>query len=68
MFSIFCETDHVSSKVVKKKVIYMNAHEDDAWRLHMGKELLKARDNKDIEIPGFDSDEINQRLSYVCAS
>ena len=34
--------------------------------IKLGKELLKVCDCIDYELLGFDSEEINQLLSYVC--
>ena len=46
----------------------METKEDDKWRLHAETELLRLREGGDLCLPGFDQDEIQQILSYVCAS
>ena len=59
------DTDFLSPQLVKKKLSYRSACENEVWRIDAARELLSLRD-QNLILPGFTSDEINQMLDYVC--
>ena len=63
-----CRLGQLSSKIVKSKLRYMTTPKDESWRVSLGIELLKVREDKEFGLPGFNSDEIDQLLTYVCIS
>ena len=51
--------------MVKRKLKYMVASDNDSWRIGVAKELIIAR--KD-DIPGFTVNEIEDMLTFLCTS
>jgi hypothetical protein len=54
--------------LIKKKLVYSVIPEDDEWRTGMCCELLKLRENKQVELQGFTQEETIEMLRYVCVS
>ena len=54
--------------MVKNKLRYMQTPDDRLWRPILGAELLKVRDDEVFSLPGFNSDEIELMLTYICVS
>ena len=52
------EQPRLTPSLIKKKLVYSVIPEDGKWRISMCKELLKLRDNQQVELHGFDLDEI----------
>jgi len=58
----------VSSKIVKSKMCFKIIPVEEEWRIPMGKELLDIRDSADINLPGFNADELDELLKFVCTT
>jgi len=54
--------------LVKKNLRYFKLSADEHWRLDLCKELLNLRDTDDINLPGFNDEDLNSLLTYVCVS
>ena len=61
------DISHLKPKIVKDRVSYMPVPESEKWKAALCKELLCVRTN-DVEIPGFDSDEQDFLLNYLCTT
>ena len=57
-----CEIERLSPSIVKKSVTYREIPTDESWR----EELLAIRDDDDSCVPGFDDDDLESILSYIC--
>ena len=62
-----CNTDipSLSPHLVKKRVSYRTAEENEVWRISADKELLSLRDHHS-SLPGFTREEIDEMLDYIC--
>ena len=58
----------LTSKGVKDGMLYFPVPEEEEWRLQISLELLSTRKNNDLEIPGFQTHEINSLLNHICSS
>ena len=55
----------LTCQLVKKNVKYFDVPEAEDWRVDMVGELLKLR-KETLSLPGFNPDEIQDILDYVC--
>ena len=65
------ETDDLSkltASLVKKKLEYKTVPVNEEWRVGLGHELLKIRDDDHTELPGFSPEECEELLKHVCTS
>ena len=62
------EQPRLTQSLMKKKSVYSVIPEYEKWRISMCKELLKLRDNQQVELHGFDPEEIKEMLNYACVS
>ena len=44
---------------------YFEAKPEDMWRIPLAKELLEINSNN-LEVPGFDEEELKKILNYIC--
>ena len=59
--------DQLKPYLVKKKCVrYLDIPEDEEWRIGLCNELISIRDSDNVLLPGFDSEELNSLLRYVC--
>ena len=60
------EIHEVSSKCIKRNLIYMK--NENEWEINLGGELILARKSihRTIDIPGFSDDEIQMMLDTLC--
>ena len=49
------------------KVPYFGIEEKEKWRIDIINEIIEIRNN-DIEVPGFNTDELSEILNYACTS
>ena len=64
----YCNIDKIedlTTKIVKRKVLYCPRSEDSAWKITLATELLHVRNN-DISIEGFSDLETNKMLHFLC--
>ena len=64
----YCNSDKIedlTTKIVKRKVLYCPRSEDSAWKITLATELLHVRNN-DISIEGFSDLETNEMLHFLC--
>ena len=47
------------------KISYFKVKEEDKWRVLMTKEIVEAKASK-VEVPGFEDEELEEILSYIC--
>ena len=55
-----------SLSLVKKKVRYFDTPFEEQWRISLSKELMYIRSNDSALIPGFNDEEVNDLLKFVC--
>ena len=60
------DRDRLKSTIVKRKVRYTNTPLGDEWKVNLSKELLDIRDDDDLTLPWFSSDELMCILDHVC--
>ena len=58
----------LTASLVKKKVVYKEVPVDEKWRVNLGQELLKIRDDNLTELPGFSKEECEELLQHICTS
>ena len=58
--------DILNSKIVKKKIRYKTTPLGDEWKVNLSKELLDLRDDDDLTLPGFSTDELKCILDHLC--
>ena len=61
-----CEIERLNPSIVKKSVTYREIPTDESWRVGLCQELLAIRDDDDSYVPGFDDDDLESILSYIC--
>ena len=71
LFSLcrMCQTDTIDSltpRTVKKKVKYFEVPDHEEWRISLVAELLQLRKGS-LSLPGFQQDETQEILDFVCA-
>ena len=63
--------DHSSTSDIEtsdiNKLTYVPIPENEIWRLDILKELLHIKCNS-LEVEGFDPNEINDLIDYICIS
>ena len=57
----------LTAREVKSNFCYFPIPEGEEWRVQISREIMSARSNKDIDIVGFQTDELNFMLSYICS-
>ena len=62
------ELELLKPKLVKKNVKYSEILRGEAWRIGLCNELLLIRDDEECYVPGFDSDELDCLLRYLCVT
>ena len=55
----------VSKKHIKDKLRYTEVDEEEEWRVSIGLEILSVR-NSESEVPGFNSNELDDILTDIC--
>ena len=61
-----CNMERIKPSLVKKAVTYREIPTDESWRVGLCEELLAIRDDDDSYVPGFDDDDLESILSYIC--
>ena len=56
----------LKSKLVKKNIKYAEIPRCEACRIGLCNELLLIRDDEECYVPGFDSDELDCLVRYLC--
>ena len=59
--------DELDSREVRGIFNYKPAPDEERWRFSILEELLEAREGR-IEIEGFQNNEIEEMLEFVCVS
>ena len=49
--------------ILKTQTLYLEAH--DSWKISQIKEIVEAKAGQ-MEIPGFDNNELDDLLEYLC--
>ena len=62
------DVESLSKTEVKRKFCYYAIDESEKWREIVARELLQARQNKQLEIPGFDNAEIETLFNFICTN
>ena len=65
-----CESNvfQLDSKLVTEKLCYFKPPDSEKWRTIIGQKLLQVCDSESLQLPGFNIDEVNDLLSYICVS
>ena len=62
------DLDKLTANLVKKKLEYKTVPIDEEWRVTLGKELIKIRDDEATELPGFSTEECEELLHHICTT
>ena len=57
-----CEEESLSSTVIKKVMKYYQVPTEELWRV----ELLNKLMSNELEVPGFDINEVEEMLDHLC--
>jgi len=60
-----CYPSDLTKLYVKSNLTFAEVSDDNFWKIPFLKELLSVRSNE-IEIPGFERDELSQIINYLC--
>ena len=61
------EFDRLSASLLKRKMVYQEVPTDEKWWVPACRELLELRQQK-LDLPGFENDEIQEMLDYICVT
>ena len=61
------EFDRLSASLLKRKMVYQEVSTDEKWWVPACRELLELRQQK-LDLPGFENDEIQEMLDYICVT
>ena len=56
--------DQLNPRTIKEKMKYFPVPQEESWRVGFLTELL----NSNLEIPGFNTHEVDEMVSYLCNS
>ena len=59
-----CDLSLLTSRMIKEKMKYFPLPPQESWRIGFLSELL----NSNLEIPGFNTDEVDEMVSHLCKS
>ena len=59
-----CDLSLLTSRMIKEKMKYFPVPPQESWRIGFLSELL----NSNLEIPGFNTDEVDEMVSHLCKS
>ena len=57
-----CEVESLSSTVIKKVMKYYPVPTEELWRVELLNELI----SNELEVPGFDINEVEEMIYHLC--